>query len=1056
MKLSKTFSVWALALLAAFTCFTINLQGAVPIGATQTFSGPAAPPAGDWATVSLPVNDATFADDASMDLAVQTNTQANISTALPTVAGVGQNALARWDSTGLQIYTRPTGNGATLLKATLINNSASVVSTLTVSYDQNMITPGGDTPTGRQVYYNMDGSANSWVLIPALSGDGTVGNKTGTVDLSATPLAAGGTMYLLWADDNSTGGTDPAYTIDNFLADVPGNPPTVTDPTPATLTVLQCRTASFSVQAGGSPPLTIQWLKDGSPIDTGANPSAATSTLVISNAQAADAASYRAQVSNSGGTVTSTGAGVLTVTPDNAGPTLVYAIGQGDMTTVMITFNEPLSDTATDNFNYSICNADESDCLGLQSATLSADRMTVTWTTTARTPGVSYNVFVRDITDACVGNLVIPESSIALNTEVPVLLADATTQWKYNQDGVDQGTTWKDTLFNDSGWSNGLAALAVEDTPPADPALRTVLSLTNGPFNTATTELPTYYFRTHFNFPGDPTSPSARLKIRTAFDDYGYVYINGVEVYRDPFLGAVGSAELAFTAYTGGTAIGSYGWGAYINVPLTSVVQGDNVVAVQLKQQANNSSDIGMALEIVAELPAVVDECPTITDQPDSLTVNELSPASFSVTANGTSLQYEWQKDGTPIVGANQRTYSIPVARPSHNGVYRVRVFNNCAGVNSVLSDPATLTVTPKTTRPGVASALGLVGQTNIVINFSNGPLSTASAQNVNNYSVSGGVTVQSAVLSANGSQVTLTTTARTIGNNYSLTISGVTDDAQTPNLINPNPTVINPLAQELRLIDWHHVWKYDANCQDGTGWEQPLFDDSAWASGPAVLGVETTAATLTFLTNTTGDGVLTPITAPNAGGANNHYFRTHVTLPTIDLTAVTWDWNNVRDDGAILYMNGAEVWRRNITNAAGMPVVCLDQAQSNEADALSSPNDAPTAARGGDNVIAVYLKQNGTNSSDIVWALEVVLTVAEYRAPRPQLCISNDALPNGSRVVTVATCPGSPSAVGYRLQHADDLTGPWTDVPGNPNPYVQTNPALVKKFYRLCQGICP
>jgi hypothetical protein len=259
-----------------------------------------------------------------------------------------------------------------------------------------------------------------------------------------------------------------------------------------------------------------------------------------------------------------------------------------------------------------------------------------------------------------------------------------------------------------------------------------------------------------------------------------------------------------------------------------------------------------------------------------------------------------------------------------------------------------------------------------------------------------------------------------------------------------------------LCLIRWHDVWRYDANCQDGQPWTDPLFNDSGWASGPAALGAETTAATLTALTNRTGDGILTQITPPNAGGANNHYLRRHFTLPTMDLTGVTWQWDNARDDGAILYVNGAEVWRRNITNDMAIPVVCLDQAASHEADDFSSPNDAPTSAVPGDNVVAVYLKQNGTNSSDIVWALQLKLTVPSYQAPRPDLCIRLEILPSGAKLVHITwPCRSGVSAAGYVLQGADNLEGPWATVAGATSPHV-IPPAAAKKFYRLCQGVCP
>lgn len=81
---------------------------------------------------------------------------------------------------------------------------------------------------------------------------------------------------------------------------------------PATRQTCGATSASFSVSASGSSPLTYQWRENGSPIAAGANPSAATPTLVLSNLTGSYAASYDCVVSNPCGSVASNAA-VLTV-----------------------------------------------------------------------------------------------------------------------------------------------------------------------------------------------------------------------------------------------------------------------------------------------------------------------------------------------------------------------------------------------------------------------------------------------------------------------------------------------------------------------------------------------------------------------------------------------------------------------------------------------------------------------------------------------------------------------------------------------------------------------
>lgn len=1044
---------------AVFGCLAIDSRAAISV--TSSLSSPLItfntnPPASQISQRTVPGGNFDITDATTLDATVQTNEFTMIALQLESDPGnpPANDANTRWSSTGQYMQTRPTGNACTLTMATFQNDTGgNLTIPFEIDYQLTIVAPTAEQVLGHLVYYSFTGLANTWVQLPTISNqpdDNTPGiyPRSARIDFSNQPWPAGSRFYVLWADDNGSGSPETARQIDYLSLTHGDPPPAITDPTNAT--IQQCRGTNFSVEIlGGSQPIALRWYKDGAAIDPGINPSATTTTLVISNAQPSDVGNYVCRATNPFGSDTSAPA-TLTVNPDTTPPVLTYALGHHDLVTITVEFSEPVNAAAEDGFSYLLCESvNPGNCLDLVFTAISADRKTVTFTSNPRTPWFFYTLYAEGIGDQCRSNVMTP-TYIGLDTEFAVLAADAVTQWHYNHDGVDLGTAWRQVAYDYSSWSNGVAAFGAEENPAADPPLRTFLALTNANFP-AFTHIPTYYFRTHFNFPCDPAF--SRMKLRTAFDDYAYVYINGVEVYRDPFLGAVGSPELPFAAYTGGPAIGNGAWGPYAYIPLTSTVPGDNVLAVQLKQQGGGSVDIYMALELVLETPCghPPDVCPTITDHPDSVVAAEFQPVVFSVRADGLSLQYEWQKDGMVIPGANSRTYAIPVVQPSDAGTYRVRVYNNCGFDESVLSDVATLTVIPKPSQPGVIYALGLAGETNILINFTNGPLNAGSAQNPTNYSIPG-LMVQSAVLQANGRDVILTTTPRAIGQNYSLTVKDVTDAAQTPNVIFPSPTVINPLAQTLRLMDWHNVWKFDTNCQTDLIWTGPAYDDSAWASGPAPIGAEDTLATLLSITNGTGDGLMTRIPQPRTNNVHDHYFRAHFNMPALwDSTAMTWAWNNLRDDGAILYLNGAELWRRNITNDLSIPVLCSDQASGHEADTLDSPNNAPANLIPGNNLVAVHVKQNGNASSDIVWALQLDVTFSEFRVARPTLCIFRE----GESVRIVWPCPSfSPPADGYVLQGADNLLGPWNTIPAS-SPHTIT-PAEARQFYRLCQSPCP
>jgi hypothetical protein len=93
---------------------------------------------------------------------------------------------------------------------------------------------------------------------------------------------------------------------------------------------------------------------------------------------------------------------------------------------------------------------------------------------------------------------------------------------------------------------------------------------------------------------------------------------------------------------------------------------------------------------------------PTITSQPQSLTVTVGSSATFSVTATGTApLTYQWRFNGTPISGATASSYTIASAQASQAGTYSV-VVSNIAG--STTSAGATLTVQSTPVAPTITS----------------------------------------------------------------------------------------------------------------------------------------------------------------------------------------------------------------------------------------------------------------------------------------------------------------------------------------------------------------
>lgn len=196
---------------------------------------------------------------------------------------------------------------------------------------------------------------------------------------------------------------------------------------------------------------------------------------------------------------------------------------------------------------------------------------------------------------------------------VNLLPIDAT--WKYEDSGADLGTGWSATAFNDSVWPSGQAVLGFDNNLTFLEPLRTTLAVVPGKI--------TYYFRVHFNLPGSLNLSGLQATHLT--DDGAVYYINGAEAGRF-------GMPAPPVVINNGTLATSHEANVFETTPLnfSSLVTGDNVLAVEVHQNASNSGDIVFGLR----LDAVI-----ITNNPAlaGIKINEvLANARNSTNADGT------------------------------------------------------------------------------------------------------------------------------------------------------------------------------------------------------------------------------------------------------------------------------------------------------------------------------------------------------------------------------------------------------------------------------------
>nr|HOD83861.1 lamin tail domain-containing protein [Phycisphaerae bacterium] len=174
-------------------------------------------------------------------------------------------------------------------------------------------------------------------------------------------------------------------------------------------------------------------------------------------------------------------------------------------------------------------------------------------------------------------------------TSSQTLLAARST-WRYLDDGSDQGTAWRAPAFDDSAWAQGAGQLGYGDGDEA-----TTVGYGSDPNN----KFITTYFRQAFNV-DDAASVSA-LTLRLLRDDGAIVYLNGVEIARSNMpAGTVNYTTLASVSQ-GGTDETTY-W--TFDVDESLLVDGANVLAVEIHQNPVNSSDISFDAELVATVSA--------------------------------------------------------------------------------------------------------------------------------------------------------------------------------------------------------------------------------------------------------------------------------------------------------------------------------------------------------------------------------------------------------------------------------------------------------------------
>lgn len=233
-----------------------------------------------------------------------------------------------------------------------------------------------------------------------------------------------------------------------------------------------------------------------------------------------------------------------------------------------------------------------------------------------------------------------PSEGGALNGELELLsisglefedVFDFGAEWKYLDDGSDQGSPWREVGFDDSTWESGQAQFGYGDGDEA-----TVLNF--GP--NSNSKFATTYFRKTFAME-DTENIDAAL-IRLIRDDGAIVYLNGQEIARSN----MPSGNVSFDDFASGVASGGGESTALeFGFDPSLLISGTNEIAVEVHQTSSTSSDLSfdLALQIGGF---------ALSDSTIYYTLDGADPRSSDGQVNPNALIYSG--DGVSIEGTGQ------------------------------------------------------------------------------------------------------------------------------------------------------------------------------------------------------------------------------------------------------------------------------------------------------------------------------------------------------------------------------------------------------------------
>lgn len=576
-------------------------------------------------------------------------------------ANNGYNAGAPGDTADRLLASAPTSIGGAAFQLSLTNNTGTALAGINISYDIRRFTTntGANELPGYWLFYSTDGGTN-WTnvsaLNPALTGatvnvPNTVGvtNVPPTTVNFASSVANGAELLLRWVDDNAqTYSPEQITGLDNVVITTTQAPPSVLLTAPVDgSTTAKPAPVDFVANAEDSNGsiAKVEFFQGAVKLGEVLFPgpyqfswSGMISGPYLLTARATD---------NEGATSTSAPVNITVTNPNNQAPAVAVAspVDGATLPASSLTIAATASDTDGTISKVEFFNG----------ITKLGEDTSAPFSHTIASLGVGSYAITARATDNDGGvtiSSVVTVDAVAFTDTTSIARGAA---WKYYDQGTNLGTTWRETSFDDSTWASGNAELGYADSP--------VTTLREGPDSTTTsvTKFITYYFRKHFSIAD--ASQVIGLRMNLERDDGAVVYLNGTEVARSNMnAGAVDYLTLSAATVSGADETTYFP----IDLPFSSLVSGDNIIAVEVHQRDNASSDLSFDMDLITTtaggnaLPVVEITTPvtgssvvvgnaipisaTATDSDGSISKVEFFAGSTKLgeDSNGPDYSYNW------------------------------------------------------------------------------------------------------------------------------------------------------------------------------------------------------------------------------------------------------------------------------------------------------------------------------------------------------------------------------------------------------------------------------